>query len=105
MAVRRKPIFGVISLTLMLGLGVAAVLAAIYETPPAPSTEGESFAVAMAAIADIVVTLLVIGSVSIIATIFAGISLLRRETRWPAAVALCLALSSLATVVFAVSKL
>ncbi|MEO8041909.1 MAG: hypothetical protein ABI646_04775 [Acidobacteriota bacterium] len=105
MSGRKKPVFGTISLVLMVGLVVAAILITVYEPPPTPISTGESFAVAMEAVANIVATLLLIGAVSVSSTILAAISLLRRETPYPAAISLCLAIPSLLIVLLTIVKL
>ena len=89
----------------MLGLVVAGVLLTIYLPRNLQSETDGSLAVVIESAANIIATLLVIAAVSLSALILAGVSLLRKEAYWPAAVALCLAGSALITVVIAVTRM
>jgi hypothetical protein len=106
MSVRKRPVFGIAALIVMLALILAEVLIAVFDPYPVPIPEtDETFAVAIGVVAYIVLTLLVIGAVSGIAIISAGIGLLRGERRWPSVVALSLAIPELTIVVVTVSRL
>ena len=105
MSDRKSPIFGVMSLVLMAGLAIAAILVTIYVSPPPAASNGESLAVAVGAVANIVATLLVIGVVSLTSIILAGISFLRRERPWPAALAMSLATASLLVIIVTITQL
>lgn len=89
----------------MVGLAIAAILVTIYVAPPPPAGQAEGLAVALGAVANIVATLLVIGIVSLTSIVLAGISFLRRERPWPAAVASCLATASLTVLVLTLTQL
>ena len=93
-----------ISLVLMLGLVVAAILVWVYEEPIAPLSGGESIGVVVESFANIIATLVVIGVVSVCSTILAGIGLLRRESPMPAAIALCLAVPALVVTILAIIR-
>ena len=89
----------------MLGLGAAAIFVTIYDKPIAPAGDGESLGVVLEAAANIIVTLLIIGTVSITSAVLAAISFLRREPPLPAAVALCLAVPALAVTLLTIAYL
>ena len=93
---RKRPIFGTAALTLILLLVVAEILVAVFQPFPVPNRAGgESLAIAVGAVANVVITIVVLAAVSTVAVLLAGIGLIRGERRWPAAVAMCLALPSL----------
>ena len=71
--------------------------------PAAVDASGPSELIESAA--NIIATLLVIAAVSFSSLILAGVSFLRKESTWPAAIGLCLSLSALVIVVIAVTKL
>jgi hypothetical protein len=102
---QKKPVFGIISLVLMLGLIVAGALVTAYGPPAQPPGHDESLAVVIESAANIIATLLVIAAVSFSSLILAGVSFLRKEPAWPAAIGLCLSLSALIIAVIAVTKL
>ena len=89
----------------MLGLVAAGIAISIYGSPVRPSGGDEGLAVVIESAANIIATLLVIAAVSFSSLILAGVSFLRRESRWPASVAICLSLSALVVVVLAVANL
>jgi hypothetical protein len=89
----------------MLGLGIAAILVAVFDHPIAPPTEGESLGVVLEAAANIIATLLIIGVVSISSTLLSIISFLRRERPMAAAIALCLAVPALGVTILAMTRL
>lgn len=89
----------------MVGLILTGVLVAIYMPRSMAAANDESLAVVIETAANIIATLLIIAAVSLSSIILAGIALLRKESFWPAAVALCLAVSSLIVVIIAVTKL
>lgn len=105
MSERKRPIFGIISLALMLGLFIGGAILAIYLPPPPPAGGDESLAVALGAAANVIATVVVMLAISVSSLILAGVSFLRRERRGPAAVGLCLALSSLIVLVMTITKL
>lgn len=90
---------------LMLGLILAGVLITIYQPRPVPVGNDESLAVVIENAANIIATLLVIAAISLSSIILAGVSFLRKEPGWPAAIGLCLSVSALVVVVIAVTKL
>lgn len=102
---RKKPVFGTISLVLMLGLILAGVLITVYEPATVPAGNDESLAVVIASAANIIATLLVISAVSLSSIILGLVGLLRKEPSWPSAIGLCLSLSALVIVVIAVTNL
>lgn len=89
----------------MLGLVLAGVLISIYGPAAPPVGDDESLAVVIESAANIIATLLVIAAVSLSSIILSGVSLLRKESGWPAAIALCLALSAMIIVIIAVTRL
>jgi hypothetical protein len=89
----------------MVGLGVACVWVAKYGPEPATATNGESLAVALGAVSNIIATIVAMITVSVTSVVISCISFIRRERPWPAAIAMCLALSSLVIVVIAVMGL
>ena len=93
------------SLVLMAGLILTGVLVTVYMPRSTAAGNDESLAVVIEAAANIIATLLVIAAVSLSSIILAGVSLLRKESFWPAAVGLCLGVSSLIVVIIAVTKL
>lgn len=105
MAGRKTPVFGVISLLLMLGLIAAGIAISIYGSPIRPSGQDESLAVVIESAASTIATLLVIAAVSFSSLILAGVSLLRGEVRWPGSVGICLSLAAIVVVVLAVANL
>jgi hypothetical protein len=105
MSGRKKPVFGTISLTLMLGLFVTGILMTLFEPPLEPVGSDETFAVAIGAVANILATLFAGAAVSISSAILALVSLIRGEARGPAAVGLCLSLSCLVVLVMAITQL
>jgi hypothetical protein len=102
---RKKPVFGVISLVLMLGLFGTGILMILIEPPLEPVASDESFVVAMGLVAEILATLLAAAAVSVSATIFALVAFIRGEARWPAAVGICLSLSCLLVLVITIVNL
>ena len=88
----------------MLGLIVAGALITIYE-PPVAWGNDDSLAVVIGNAANIIATLLVIAVASLGAIVLAGISFLRKEPVWPAAIGICLAVPALIVVIVAVTNL
>ena len=105
MAERKKPVFGIISLALMLGLAVVGIVISSRQPPLDPVTGNESLSVIVGTVANIAATLIAIATVSLTSAILAWISFLRRESRGPAAISLCLSLSALTVVVLTVLQL
>ncbi len=89
----------------MLALILIGVLITIYKPAPVPAGSDESLAVVIESAANIIATLLVIAAVSLSSIILGGVGLLRKEPAWPAAIGLCLSVSALIIVIFAVTKL
>lgn len=89
----------------MLGLVLAGVLITVYQPAGGSARDDESLAVVIENAASIIATLLVIAAVSLSSVILGGVSLLRKEPAWPAAIGLCLSVSALIIVIFAVTKL
>ena len=89
----------------MLGLVVAAIFVTVYGEPVAPATEGESLGLVLEAAANIIATLLAIGTVSLTSAVLAAISFLRREPAFAAAVALCLAIPALVVTILTITYL
>lgn len=102
---RKRPVFGILSLVLMLGLALTAILMTLYLPPPPPASDGESIGVVLEAAADLIGTLLVLGAVSLSATLLAGVGLLRREPPLAAAVGLCLAVPALVITLVTIANL
>jgi hypothetical protein len=102
---RKNPVFGIISLALMLSLVLIGVLITVYRPPIASNGSDESLAVVIENAANVIATLLAIAAVSLSSIILAGVSLVRREPWQPAAVSLCLSISALIIVVIAVTKI
>ena len=105
MSGRKKPVFGIISLILILGLIVAGVLISIYYPRSMPTPGDDSLAVVIGDAANTIATLLIIGAVSLSSAILAGVGLLRRERPLLAALALTLSLSAFVVVILAVTQL
>ena len=89
----------------MLGLILAGVLITVYEPPVPPIGDNEGLAVVIGNAASIIATLLVIAAASLSSLILGGVSFLRREPVWPAAVSMCLAISALIVVIVTVINL
>jgi hypothetical protein len=102
---RKKPVFGMISLVLMVGLILTGVLLTVYEPDPLLVASDESLAVVIGTAANIIATLLAIAAVSLSSIILGMVGLIRKEPPWPAAVGLCLSVSALIVVVIAVARL